>query len=423
MLATVRHFAQQFEAPWVANDVNRLTQSMSLDELVAAGEAIPPGVTARANTSMLIPPQIPDLIGVSELEVSGSHRLDQATKHRRSDALQHARARTCFRPTDTGSVSTAGAGSAARALQRCTALCARHLSVLPEAPCQSEVDALSMPPLSAERIDSVRETCINCHTAPLYTNNKLIPADGFDPPADATDVVDRHIGVDPRYALDSHKGTGYYKVPSLKGVWYRSPLGHTGAAMTLEEWLDPARLNPDYIPTGFKGYDGKARSIFPTIPSASNSLPPKRKDLSQIPANPLALCEIPLILALLGCSCAGAGFLDVIVSRARSRRRHVLEIHPRLAMSGFATAKSAALRPAGQAAHSRANHRCHRTDSLRPASIYRHSQSLRLRADYRWRRAKHDSPGCHDDDPGRRRIRCTDWGQTGRYRTRGLEGF
>ena len=39
---------------------------MSLDELIAVGQAIPPGVTARSNTSMFVPPRIPDLIGVRE---------------------------------------------------------------------------------------------------------------------------------------------------------------------------------------------------------------------------------------------------------------------------------------------------------------------------------------------------------------------
>ena len=39
---------------------------MTLDQLIAAGEAIPPEVTARANTSVLLPPQIPDLIGIRE---------------------------------------------------------------------------------------------------------------------------------------------------------------------------------------------------------------------------------------------------------------------------------------------------------------------------------------------------------------------
>ena len=61
MVAQVRGFARQFEMPWLADDINRLPRSMDLDQFIAAGEAIPPGVTARANTSMLLPPQIPDL--------------------------------------------------------------------------------------------------------------------------------------------------------------------------------------------------------------------------------------------------------------------------------------------------------------------------------------------------------------------------
>lgn len=83
---------------------------------------------------------------------------------------------------------------------------------------------------------------------------------------------------DPRYALETHKGTGYYKVPSLKGVWYREPFGHNGSAATLEDWFDPARLRPDYVPTGFKGYDGKARSI-PGHPFGLRLSPAERKDL------------------------------------------------------------------------------------------------------------------------------------------------
>ena len=59
VLAQVRSFARQFELPWQPDDINRLVSSMNLDQLIGAGEAIPPGVTARANTSILMPPQIP----------------------------------------------------------------------------------------------------------------------------------------------------------------------------------------------------------------------------------------------------------------------------------------------------------------------------------------------------------------------------
>jgi hypothetical protein len=52
-------------------------------------------------------------------------------------------------------------------------------------------------------------------------------------------------------ALQTRRGTGFYKVPSLRGVWYRNGFGHNGQAYTLEEWLDPARLRDDYVPKGF----------------------------------------------------------------------------------------------------------------------------------------------------------------------------
>ena len=57
------------------------------------------------------------------------------------------------------------------------------------------------------------------------------------------------------------RGTGYYKVPSLKGVWYRGPFEHNGSVMTLEDWFNPARLREDYVPTGFKGYGAETRAV------------------------------------------------------------------------------------------------------------------------------------------------------------------
>ena len=40
-------------------------------------------------------------------------------------------------------------------------------------------------------------------------------------------------------------------MPSLQGVWFRNAFAHGGQAETLEAWLDPARLQPDYVPKGF----------------------------------------------------------------------------------------------------------------------------------------------------------------------------
>jgi hypothetical protein len=273
VVAQVRKFALQFEAPWVENDLNRVTEKMTLDEFIAAGEAIPPGVTARANTSVLLPPQIPDLIGVSErkfLDHTGLIRQRGIGDLMRYSTL----AQDVFNADRYGAAAPASATMpAARYSDAELYALASYLYSLKPPANPNPFDAAAR---RGQRL-FIRETCVNCHTPPLYTNNKLVPADGFEAPA-SDEVMDRHIGVDPRYALDSHKGTGFYKVPSLQGVWYRGPLGHTGAAMTLEEWLDPARLNPDYAPAGFKGYDGKARSI-PGHPFGLKLTAAEKKDL------------------------------------------------------------------------------------------------------------------------------------------------
>ena len=87
--------------------------------------------------------------------------------------------------------------------------------------------------------------CGGCPTPPLYSNNKLTPAEGFKIPADHRgkyDILPVVIGTDPGLAMETRRGTGYYKVPSLLGVWNRGALSHTGQVASLEEWLSPARL-------------------------------------------------------------------------------------------------------------------------------------------------------------------------------------
>jgi hypothetical protein len=109
-----------------------------------------------------------------------------------------------------------------------------------------------------------REGCVMCHTPPLYTNNKLALAEGFTPPPGADkkyDILPISVGTDPNVALKTRRGTGYYKVPSLKGVWYRSMFGHSGWCATLEDWFDPRRPRDDYVPTGFKPYGEKTYAV------------------------------------------------------------------------------------------------------------------------------------------------------------------
>ena len=84
-----------------------------------------------------------------------------------------------------------------------------------------------------------------CHTPPLYTNNKATLAHGFIPLKDvpaSLSILRISVGTDPGLALATRKGAGYYKIPSLKGVWYRGHYLHGGSAASLEEMFDPDRL-------------------------------------------------------------------------------------------------------------------------------------------------------------------------------------
>lgn len=110
------------------------------------------------------------------------------------------------------------------------------------------------------------EGCMKCHTPPNYTNNTLVPVPGFVPPANdphtaRLDVSSRRVDTDPGLALRTRKGTGYYKVPSLRGLWYRGLYGHSGFVASLEDWFDPKRLEADYVPSGWRGPGVKALAV------------------------------------------------------------------------------------------------------------------------------------------------------------------
>ena len=99
-----------------------------------------------------------------------------------------------------------------------------------------------------------REGCVNCHVPPNYTSGKLTLAQGWEPPANhpnGADIASVSVGTDPGLALKTRKGTGFYKIPSLRGVWYRPRLLHDASVTSLEEMFDPARTSPEYEPNGW----------------------------------------------------------------------------------------------------------------------------------------------------------------------------
>ena len=64
---------------------------------------------------------------------------------------------------------------------------------------------------------------------------------GFKVPGDlreTADILNISVGTDSVLTTQTRRGTGFYKVPSLRGVWFRNGFSHGGNADTLDEWFD-----------------------------------------------------------------------------------------------------------------------------------------------------------------------------------------
>ena len=242
-----------FSVPWLTPDPIDRVSTLSMDEIVATYAAIPPGVTTRVNLSLFQPAQIPDLIGIKDrhfLDHTGMVQQRTIEDVMRYVALvQGANSFDHF-----GTFALLDPLPDPTRLERYSdenlfALAQYLYSLQPPANPNKSGAASER----GRRIFT-SEGCVNCHTPPLYTSNKLTPVDGFKVPDEALQrypIIERSVGTDPGLALQTRKGTGYYKVPSLKGVWYRSPLQHRGEVKSLEEWLDPQRRTKGH-PFGLK---------------------------------------------------------------------------------------------------------------------------------------------------------------------------
>ena len=103
----------------------------------------------------------------------------------------------------------------------------------------------------------VRYSDEQLHALSLYLYSLHPPQEHFS----LFDILPVSVGTDPELALKTRRGSGYYKVPSLKGVWYRGPFEHDGSVATLEDWFDPNRVKEDYTPIGYAGLGAKERVI------------------------------------------------------------------------------------------------------------------------------------------------------------------
>ena len=243
-----------FGAPWVVSK-EQFSASYTKESVIARLEALHPGVLARQGTSPTHPPHIPSLIGVQDikyLDATGlvRHRsiadlMRYAVINEGLDTLAHF---GDFQPSPHQTAFSGEEGT--RYSDEQLYALALYLYSLKPPPNPNPLDDRA---LRGQKIFQ-QQGCAGCHVPPLYTSNKLTLAQGFQAPADllaAGDILNVSVGTDPTLALKTRRGTGFYKVPSLRGVWYRNAFGHAGQAETLDEWFDPARLKDDYVPSGF----------------------------------------------------------------------------------------------------------------------------------------------------------------------------
>jgi hypothetical protein len=253
-----------YGTPWVKNDIHEKFKTMSPEEIGEVDGFPQESTFARFNGSPYFITKIPDLIGIKDRRY-----IDHTGTHVNRGPEDIARYAILVSVADDGAV-----GPHQFFTERQRRLEHRFSD--------EAVYALGKfvysiePPPNPNRFDAAarrgkkvfeREGCGMCHTPPLYTNNMLIPVDGFSPPKDDPATARLHVfkgvklGTDPSLALKTRKGTGYYKVPSLKGLWYRGRIEHSGSIASLEEWFDRKRLRTDYVPSGWRMPGAKTRAV------------------------------------------------------------------------------------------------------------------------------------------------------------------
>jgi hypothetical protein len=252
-----------YGVPWLKDDINATLKTMTAEQVDRVDGEPFLGTFVRFNASPWFTTRIADLIGVKDRRY-----LDATATHRNRGPEDIARYGILVTVAEDGAVGPhtflKPADRALRYRYSDEAMIAlgKYIYSLQPPPNPNRPNELTA---RGEQVFE-RARCARCHTPPLYTNNRLVAAEGFSPFAHpssppASDVMSSQLGLDPGLALKTRKGTGYYKVPSLRGLWYRGPFEHSGSIPSLEEWFDPARLRADYVPKGWNPPDTRTRSV------------------------------------------------------------------------------------------------------------------------------------------------------------------
>jgi hypothetical protein len=249
-----KHMREDYRVPYLKDDPNLAVCDLPADQIADLYERVPLGVYPRNNTSLLYPVKIANL--VNEQQYRYFDRTGTAKQRDIADLMRYSGeigdvsdALTAYGdgPNARSNLANMGLGKGIHrtpdALLYALALYIESLDAPPN-PDKFDADARR-----GQTIFMKRENCAHCHTPPFYSNNKLTLAEGFTPSAQEIrefDIMNLSVGTDPGLALKTRKGTGFYRVPSLKMIWTNNAFLHDGSIGSLEELFDSDRLKPDF---------------------------------------------------------------------------------------------------------------------------------------------------------------------------------
>ena len=257
----LHEMSEDYRVPFLKDDPNFAILSLSPEQIARLYQQNPLGSHARTNTSALYPVKIANLIGIQDMKYFD--RTGTARNRNIRDLMRYS----ALIADSTDALTRYGNGPNARLNLEYMGL-AKGVHRTPDALLYALalfIDSLKEPPNpnavaqepdSTERAALVKRgsevfqaNCTRCHTPPLYTNNRLTLAGGFTPSSELMKQVNAMrltVGTDPSLALETRKGTGFYRVPSLRMVWLQACFLHDCSLGSLEEMFNPARLEPGF---------------------------------------------------------------------------------------------------------------------------------------------------------------------------------
>jgi mono/diheme cytochrome c family protein len=248
-----KHMREDYRVPYLKDDPNAKVSEAPAEEIARLYELHPLGVHGRTNTSIIYPVKISNLIGLQDLKyfdhTATSRHRGIADLMRYSEMIadvSDALTRYGEGPNASMKLENMGlAGGIKRTPDAMLYALAKYLYSLKPPANPNPKDEKARHGESVFRAQG----CNGCHTAPLYTNNRLTLAKGFKPGealAGNPDLMTVSVETDPNLALQTRKGTGLYRVPSLRMVWLDAAFLHDGSIGSLEEMFDARRLEPGF---------------------------------------------------------------------------------------------------------------------------------------------------------------------------------